>query len=89
ITLTDAQTEKKIEYIFENGLHEFIKDLTEEFTPITDTIKIEGTNSKIEVEIALKYTEDYNETILGFANNVKTSEGGAHITGFKSGLVRP
>ncbi|ATZ17311.1 DNA topoisomerase IV subunit B [Williamsoniiplasma luminosum] len=88
ITLTDAQTEKKIEYIFENGLHEFIKDLTEEFTPITDTIKIEGTNSKIEVEIALKYTEDYNETILGFANNVKTSEGGAHITGFKSGLVR-
>ncbi|PPE05121.1 DNA topoisomerase IV subunit B [Williamsoniiplasma lucivorax] len=88
ITLTDATTEKKIAYMFENGLNEFIKDLTEEFTPITDTIKIEGTSAKIEVEIALKYTEDYNETILGFANNVKTGDGGSHITGFKSGLVR-
>ncbi|ATZ18726.1 DNA topoisomerase IV subunit B [Williamsoniiplasma somnilux] len=88
ITLKDEHADKFIEYQFENGLQEFVKELAEDFKPITTPITLTGENSKIEVEICMQYTEDYNETVLGFANNVKTGDGGTHITGFKIGLVK-
>ncbi|ATZ16322.1 topoisomerase-4 subunit B [Entomoplasma freundtii] len=88
ITLDDMNNDRHIEYDFKDGLKEFVKELTEEFTPLTDTIIIKDSNSRIDVDIAMKYTDDYNETILGFANNVKTVDGGTQITGFKSGLAR-
>lgn len=88
ITLDDLNNNRHVEFQFKDGLKEFVKELTEGFTPITDTIIIKDAGSRIDVDIAMKYTEDYNETILGFANNVKTVDGGTHITGFKSGLAR-
>lgn len=88
ITLKDEHSDKFIEYQFENGLEEFVKELAEEFTPITGPISLIGESQNIAVEICMQYTEDYNETVLSFANNVKTGDGGMHITGFKTGLVK-
>ncbi|PPE05644.1 DNA topoisomerase IV subunit B [Mesoplasma corruscae] len=88
IALEDKINSKSVEYQFENGLIEFVKELSSEFTPITEPITIKNAAKRIESEICLQYTEDFNETILGFANNVKTGDGGTHITGFKIGLVR-
>ncbi|WP_026389838.1 DNA topoisomerase IV subunit B [[Acholeplasma] multilocale] len=88
ITLKDETTDKHVEYNFENGLEEFVKELGEDMKKITDPMTIKGEAKRIESEICLQYTEDYNETVLGFANNVKTGDGGTHITGFKTGLVK-
>ncbi|AUF83549.1 DNA topoisomerase IV subunit B [Mesoplasma syrphidae] len=88
ITLKDETTDKHVEYNYENGLQEFVRELGEDFKKITDPVTVKGDVRRIEAEICLQYTEDYNETVLGFANNVKTSDGGTHITGFKAGLAR-
>ncbi|AVN65056.1 DNA topoisomerase IV subunit B [Mesoplasma florum] len=88
ITISDKVNDKFVEYQFENGLVEFVKELATEFTHITDPVVITGESKRIASEICIQYTEDFNETILGFANNVKTGDGGTHITGFKTGLVR-
>ena len=48
----------------------------------------EGTYESIEVEVALQFVDTYSETIVSFVNNVRTSDGGSHETGFKSALTR-
>ncbi|KNG79354.1 DNA topoisomerase IV subunit B [Mycoplasma sp. HU2014] len=88
ITLTDEINHKSVEYKFENGLEEFVKELVDDRKVITDIINITADSRKIISEICLQYTDEDNEIILGFANNVKTPDGGSHITGFKTGLVR-
>ncbi|KEZ19123.1 DNA topoisomerase IV subunit B [Mycoplasma capricolum] len=88
ITLSDLISNRYVEYQFQDGLVEFVKELVDDKTPVTDIITINNESKNIIVEIALQYTEDDNEIILGFANNVKTSDGGTHLVGFKSGLIR-
>ena len=77
---------KQVDYKFTNGLAEFVKELIHNHTPITPVVQLQGNEKGIDVEIALSYTEDYKENVLGFANNVKTVDGGTHLTGFKTGL---
>ena len=56
--------------------------------PLHNCINFQGSKNKIEVDIALQYTDSYSETILSFVNNVKTSDGGSHEVGFKSGITK-
>ncbi|ATG97429.1 DNA topoisomerase IV subunit B [Mesoplasma lactucae] len=86
IDLIDQINGRTVSFQFENGLEEFVKELSENKVSITPVIQLRGSEKEIDVEIAMEYTEDYSETVLGFANNVKTSDGGTHITGFKTGL---
>lgn len=51
-------------------------------------INFGNTKSKIEVDVAMQYTDTYNENILSFVNNVKTSDGGTHEVGFKTGITK-
>ncbi|AGR41118.1 DNA topoisomerase IV subunit B [Spiroplasma taiwanense] len=89
ITLRDNRSDKYVEYIYENGLTEFVKELKgDQKEIISQPILIKGNEQEIDVEIAMTYTSDFSETVLGFANNVKTSDGGTHITGFRTGLVK-
>lgn len=89
ITLQDERSDKYVEYKFENGLIEFVKELQgDKPSIIKEPIIFKGTSNDIEVEIAMTYVDDFSESILGFANNVKTVDGGTHITGFKSGLIK-
>jgi len=88
ITLRDENNDRSVTFQYENGLEEFVKDLAGNAKPITPIVKLEGIEKEIVVEIVFEYTDDYNENVLGFANNVKTSDGGTHLTGFRSGLTR-
>ncbi|QEH61813.1 topoisomerase IV subunit B [Spiroplasma chinense] len=88
ITLKDERSDKYVEYLFENGLTEFVNELKGDQKALSNPVLIKGIDSQIEVEIALTYTNDFSENIMGFANNVKTSDGGTHITGFKTGLLK-
>ena len=91
IYLKDERTEdvKKIEYCYDGGIVDFVTFLNEEKNPIHDEILyIEGEQDKIHAKIAIQYTDSYTESIFSYVNNIPTTEGGAHETGFKSGLTR-
>lgn len=88
LTLTDQRTDKKVSYLFNNGLEEFINYMNEGKKSITPIIMLKGIEKQIEVEIALQYSTEFNENLLSFANNVKTSEGGSHVVGFRTGLTK-
>ncbi len=80
---------KKETFHFEGGLKEFVKHLnTNKDTIHDDILYFEHTENGHEVEVALQYTDRYNELLLAYANNINTVEGGTHMAGFKAALTR-
>ncbi|MBR2667682.1 MAG: DNA topoisomerase (ATP-hydrolyzing) subunit B [Oscillospiraceae bacterium] len=74
---------------YEGGIREFVTYLNRNKTALhSQVIYMNGSNDDGEAEIALQYNSGYNERILSFANNIRTSEGGMHETGFKTALTR-
>ena len=67
-----------------DGIKGFVKALNKNNEAVTDIIYFEGKTDGIEIEVAFQYINEFHETILGFCNNIYNSEGGTHITGFKS-----
>jgi len=91
ITLEDQRPGKKKKEVFhyEGGLREFVKFINTNKDPVhPDIIYFEYMEKDHEVEVAMQYTDRYNELILSYANNINTTEGGAHMAGFKSALTR-
>ena len=94
ITLADRRDPKnEIEhtYCYEGGLSSFVDYLTVSRgqTPLHETpIHFSAMHGDRSAEIAMQYTDSYNETMLSFANNVRTVDGGTHETGFKTALTR-
>lgn len=91
ITLKDEREgQKKAEtFHYEGGIKEFVKHQNKNKEVIhQDIIYFEYFKDEHEVEIAMQYTDRYNELILSYANNINTSEGGTHMIGFKSALTR-
>ena len=92
IIFSDKRTaEERTEELYaEGGIKEFISFLNTNKDPIHDEIVYfeAKRGDDMEVEVAMQYTTSYSETILSFANNIHTIDGGMHETGFKSGLTR-
>ncbi|MDE6141527.1 MAG: DNA gyrase subunit B, partial [Bacilli bacterium] len=88
VELENAAENKKVTYHYENGLISFVEYMNEDKKTINNIVPIHGVKNGIEVDIALQYTDSYNETILSFVNNVKTSDGGSHEVGFKTGITK-
>ena len=88
ILVKDEVDNKEVKYHYENGLVSFIDYMNEGKTPLHKVINFSGKKNKIEVDVAMQYTTSYNEEILSFVNNVKTSDGGTHEVGFKTGLTK-
>ena len=88
IEVIDEIDNKNVKYRYENGLVSFIDYMNENKTPLHKVINFSGTKQGIEVEIAMQYTNSYSEEILSFVNNVKTSDGGTHEVGFKTGITK-
>ncbi len=73
----------------EGGIKEFVTYINRNKDPLhDDVIYFEAKRKGMEVEVAMQYTTAYNETLLSFANNIHTNDGGTHETGFKAGLTR-
>jgi len=72
----------------EGGITEFVQFLNENKTPIHSPIFFEKEKDKIKVDIAMQYNNGYQENIFSFANDINTTEGGSHLTGFKTALTR-
>lgn len=91
ITLTDERTEAPTEKVFhaEGGIREFVTYLNrgnEVLYP--EVLYCEGEKDGVLVEVALQHNDSYNETCLGFVNNVITPEGGTHIEGFRRAVTK-
>ena len=88
IDVIDEEDEKEAHFHYEKGLEEFVSYLNEGKKTIHNVVGFEGVKNKIEVECALQYTDSYNENVVSFVNNVKTSDGGSHEVGLKSALTK-
>ena len=94
ITLTDSRNPEKIKtitYCYEGGIIEYVEYLNKNKSnvPIHNNVfYVSKAQEKIEIEIAMQYTEDYNSSIYSFVNNVYTPEGGTHEEGFRNALTR-
>lgn len=93
---SDNDSEKRSEeFYFEEGISEFVEHLNEGREAVhTEVIRMEKgpvdtkQNEKIAVDVALQYTDSTDSSIYSFANNIDTTDGGSHETGFKTSLTR-
>jgi DNA gyrase subunit B len=76
-----------ITYHEEDGLRGFVRDLNNGVETIHEPVYFKGEADGIQVEAAFQYTNEFHENILGFCNNIYNSEGGTHLTGFKTALT--
>ena len=90
ITLEDKRPgkEKQESFCYEGGIKEFVKLLNEGKKTNSEIIYFETEKDGREVEVAMQYTNSYSENIQSYANNIRTKEGGMHLTGFKSALTK-
>ena len=88
VEVIDEINNRSEKYHYDNGIKSFVEYINEDKTPINNVLHFKGVKDGIEVEIAMQYTDSYNESIISFVNNVKTSDGGTHEVGFKSALTK-
>lgn len=89
IVFIDGKTKEEQVFHFEGGIASYVEYLNKNKTPLFENVVyMEKTVDSILVEVALQYTEAYNESILSFANNINTHSGGTHLTGFRNAITR-
>lgn len=88
IHFIDERNEIRKTLHFAGGLKEFVSYLNKGSKALHDIVTIEGTYQDVQVTIAFQYTDDDGETIVSFVNNIKTVDGGTHVTGFKTAFTR-
>src|SRR5574344_710817 len=88
VDIEDVAEAKKVSYHYDNGIISFVEFINEGKNTLHKDLPIHGVRGEMEVDIALQYTDEYNENILSFVNNVKTIDGGSHEVGFKTGITK-
>jgi DNA gyrase subunit B len=88
ITLRDDRADRERSFYFEGGLVSFVRHLNRNKEALHNRpIYCEKREGSTMVEVALQYNETYTETVLAFANNINTVDGGTHVTGFRAALT--
>jgi DNA gyrase subunit B len=75
---------EKVTFHEPDGITGFVKDMNKSQDPVHDVIYFKGESEGISVEAAFQYINEFHENVLGFCNNIYNSEGGTHLTGFKT-----
>ena len=88
IEVIDEDNKRESKFHYENGLVNFVEYINEDKNTLHNVINFSSSKSGIEVNVAMQYTDTYNENILSFVNNVKTVDGGSHEVGFKTGITK-
>ena len=86
--ITDERIGLTYQYYFEGGVISYIKQLNRNKKTKNAPIYINKTVGDVMVELAIQYTDDFDERILAYANNEYNPEGGMHVTGFRTALTR-
>jgi DNA gyrase subunit B len=90
VVLEDERGEgKKVTHKFEGGIREFVDALNKKKTPLHDSvIYLHAVKDGVDVEIAMQWSDSYNESIFPYTNNVFNRDGGTHLTGLRTALTR-
>jgi DNA gyrase subunit B len=89
ITLVDERAEgHRAEFHYEGGIVDFVSYLNRNKDPIQKkVISLEGESEEGQIEVAMQWNSSYQESVFSFANNINTTEGGSHLSGFRSALT--
>ncbi len=90
ITLTDERAGgEQVTFHYEGGIRDFVAHVNEAKDPIhKHIVYFEGANDEGQVEVAMQWNTKYVESVFSFANNINTTEGGSHLSGFNAALTR-
>ncbi|RDW15257.1 DNA topoisomerase (ATP-hydrolyzing) subunit B [Oceanobacillus arenosus] len=89
LTLEDKRTDKEIEtYHYEGGIKSYVEYINRTREVLHEPFYAEGEDQEIAVEVSIQYNDGFASTLLSFANNIHTYEGGTHEVGFRTGLTR-
>ncbi|MFN8614448.1 MAG: DNA topoisomerase (ATP-hydrolyzing) subunit B [Vampirovibrionales bacterium] len=89
IIFLDKKSQSEQVFCYEGGIGSYVQYLNESKTPISNELfYCDEQRDGVNVEVSLQYTDSYSETVLCFANNINTSHGGTHLTGFRNALTR-
>jgi len=89
ITIIDEHNDKRHEFYFEGGIVSFVKELNKKKNPLfAQVIYFEQEDKQYILELAMQYNDGYGEQLFAFVNNINTTEGGTHVSGFKSALTK-
>jgi DNA gyrase subunit B len=89
ITIADDRTGEKESYQYDDGLVQYIQHLNRASEPIhADVVHVKGDIEGVTVEVALQYSAEYTENVHSYVNNINTTEGGTHLSGFRTALTR-
>lgn len=89
IVFRDDRTGEGEAYEYHDGIREFVRYLNRSSEPLhPDVIYMAGENNGVGMEVALQYSTEYTENVHTFVNNINTTEGGTHLSGFRSALTR-
>src|SRR3989344_265393 len=86
--ITDEKLGLTYQYFFEGGIVSYIRQINRDKKTKSAPVYIQKQVEDVSVEIAIQYTDDFDERILAYANNVYNPEGGMHVTGFRAALTR-
>src|SRR5688572_1040722 len=89
ITIADARTGDHESYQYDDGLRQYIQYLNRASEPVhADVLSVKGEADSVAVEVALQYSSEYTENVHSYVNNINTTEGGTHLSGFRTALTR-
>ena len=89
IIFSDAASGQTEEYFYERGIVEFVEWLNRSSDAIhADVISIVGEQEGVSFDIAMQYTGEFTENLHSYVNNISTTEGGTHVSGFRAALTR-
>jgi DNA gyrase subunit B len=86
--ITDETENLTYQYFFEGGILSYLRQFNRNKKTKSEPVYITKQVEEVTVEVAIQYTDDYEERILSYANNVYNPEGGMHVTGFRTALTR-
>lgn len=84
----DEREDEEMHYYFEGGIRSLVRHSNRSKDPVSDVIYMEKEEGDIAVEVAVQYTDTFNENVKGYVNGINTIDGGTHITGFRMALTR-
>lgn len=89
IIFKDGKSQEEQVFHYEGGIASYVEFLNKNKTAIFENvIYMEKMADNMQIEVAMQYTDAYNESVLSFANNINTHEGGTHLTGFRNSITR-
>jgi DNA gyrase subunit B len=89
INITDERSNEHESFHYTDGLRQYVQHLNRASEPVhAEVLHVKGEADGVTVEIALQYSTEYTENVHSYVNNINTTEGGTHLTGFRTALTR-